>query len=146
MQQLAAARTRTNTPSFSRDDHRYSTTMRRRTKRKASFMPRVFDGESKTEEERDENLDERVLTESDAGLFRTQESKTDAAGIIDRGCLFCYEQHRSFRQVIRVGEFKRRQRAWFSVSPPSDADPIIKKTERLGLKYELLASGSRRRK
>ena len=140
--QLAAARTRTNTPSFSRDDHRYSTTMRRRTKRKAPFMPRVLDGESKTEEERDENLDERVLTESDADCFVNRNRRQMLLSSSTAAAFSAANNIAAFAKSSEWASLNDGSAPGLASPPPSNADPIIKKTERLGLKYELLASGS----
>ena len=139
-----AARTTTNIPSFSRDDHHYSTMMRRRIKRKAPFLPRVFDGESKTEEERVENLDERVLTESDADCFvhRNRRQMLMASSTAAASIWTNTKNIAAFAKSSEWASLNDGSAPGLASPPPSNADPIIKKTERLGLKYELLASGS----
>ena len=135
-----AARTRTNTPSFSRDDHRYSTMMRRRTKRKALFFAARFRRRGRSEN--GYNLDDdgkRVLTESDADCFVHRNR---------RQMLFASSTAAAFSATNNIAAFAGSSE-WASLNdgsapglaspPPSNADPIIKKTERLGLKYLLLA-------
>ena len=138
-----AARTTTNTPSFSRRNYPM---MSRRTKWKAFFLPRVFDGESKMEEERDENLDDERVTESDADYFVHRNRRQMLLASSTAAFAARASRTNNSTNIALAGS------EWASLNdgsapglaspPPSNADPIIKKTERLGLKYELLASGS----
>ena len=85
---------------------------------------------------------ERVLTESDADCFAHRNR---------RQMLFASSTAAAFSATNNIAAFAGSSE-WASLNdgsapglaspPPSNADPIIKKTERLGLKYELLASGS----
>lgn len=106
-------------------------------------MPRAFDGvkEVKTEENLD---DERVLTESDAICFVRRNrrqmllaSSTAAASIWTNA-----NNIAAFAKSSEWASLNDGSAPGLASPPPSNADPNIKKTERLGLKYELLASGS----
>ena len=106
-------------------------------------MPRTFDGvkEVKTEENLD---DERVLTESDAICFvhRNRRQMLLASSTAAASIWTNTNNIAAFAKSSEWASLNDGSAPGLASPPPSNADPIIKKTERLGLKYELLASGS----
>jgi FKBP-type peptidyl-prolyl cis-trans isomerase len=121
--------------------------MRRRTTRKAPFLPRVFDDGVK-EVKTDENLedDERV-TESDADCLvhrnrRQMLLASSTAAFAARASRINTNNIAAFAGSSEWASLNDGSAPGLASPPPSNSDPIIKKTERLGLKYELLASGS----
>ena len=74
---------------------------------------------------------------------QSDETTDDTAGVDDSSRKDDVRERIIFRGILRVGDFERRQCSWVSVATSVQRGrPTVRKTERLGLKYEVLASGS----